>query len=351
MRLVVVAVVALLLGCDPPTGFPVLPQDAAPRQDVLVAHDAPADTESADAGVADGPLVAPALPEDLPAPLPAGAVAVELATYNTGLAPTLLGSAERLPLVIEAIKTLVADVVCLNEVWLSASSQEAFAAAVASAFPYAYWNEERSTPMGNGLLVLSKHPLYRGRAPILTAQDYPDKYLRKLLAVDVVTPTAYFHVMCTHLAADTTTSEAAKRQSQIEELNALATTEGYFAQPTFLLGDLNAGPDPVGDCTPTTTPACLAPDLESYALLLETWTDPNEDWQQCTWCRAIAEPLQLGPDVGPSVRIDHCLYANLAPATFTGRRLLFDQAINVVVGTRTVEHLSDHLGVGCGFGP
>ncbi|HEY3354046.1 MAG TPA: endonuclease/exonuclease/phosphatase family protein [Polyangia bacterium] len=329
------------------TGTPDAGGLDAAAGDTAAADDA---APAADAAPADGPRVSPTLAEDLPTPLPTGAPNVKVANFNAALIPTIKGAAQRLPLVVEAVKGLDADVLCMEEVWLSYTSQEQVAAQVATTFPYAWWQEERTAAAGNGVLILSKHPLYRGRDLTYTVQDFPATLRRKLLGVDVVTPDAHFHVMCTHIASTYDATGQTQRLAQIAELNTFATAQGYAAGPTFLLGDFNTGPDPIGTCE-AETPPCLAADLVSYNKLLETWTDPNADWNQCTWCREAALPMQVGTDNSADSRIDHCMYQAIAPATFKGRSLIFDAEINLTVGTSTIKHLSDHYGIRCEFGP
>lgn len=325
----------------------------ATQDDAGIAQDVGPDSAPAEDAGGDGAAFSPTLPEDLPDPLPSGTPDVTLATFNTGLAATLKGAVQRLPEIVDGIKQLDADVVCLQEVWTTFTSPEAFAAQVATEFPYAFWYERGTTPMGSGLLVLSKHPLYRGRA-LVYAQQEPGGYFDKaVVGVDVVTDDSYFHFMCTHTAAPTDATGPPLRMAQIDEMNAFAATNGYGSGALFALGDFNTGPDPTQSCTPTTTPACNEPDVTSYAKLLETYTDPNEDWDQCTWCRAIAMPFQLSASFGadPDQRIDHCLHQGLTAGHFKSRSLIFDEVVAIQVGSLTLEHFSDHLGVSCTFGP
>ncbi len=68
-----------------------------------------------------------------------GAGAVAFATYNAGLAVGFVDYAEkRLPLVGEGLAGLEADVVCLQEVWLS-EQIDALVAATKDTFPYAHY--------------------------------------------------------------------------------------------------------------------------------------------------------------------------------------------------------------------
>ncbi|HEY3351957.1 MAG TPA: endonuclease/exonuclease/phosphatase family protein [Polyangia bacterium] len=316
---------------------------AAP--DAAAPEAAPADA-ARDGG---GP---PVLPEDLPEPLPTGAPSAAFITYNVGLAPTVKGSAQRLPLIVDAVNAADADVLCLEEVWKVYTSQAAFAQAVAATFPYAFWSEDTTKAMGTGVLIVSKHPLFKGRALKYVAN--PETYFDNVvLGVDVVTPTSHFRVLCTHLAPGLDSVGVGDRSAQITELATWAQTQGYLDGPTVLLGDFNMGPDPIQACTPTTTPACTAPDVTSYDLVRQTFTDANEGWAQCTWCRDICNPLQVSSLFldEPDQRIDHCFVTNLGAATLQSRAVVFDAVQRIPFGSGTLEHLSDHLGVRCAFGP
>jgi endonuclease/exonuclease/phosphatase family metal-dependent hydrolase len=325
----------------------------APQDDAPAAADAGAEAAPTDGPTGDAPPTSPTLPEDLPDPLPTGVPNVTLATFNTGLAATLKGAPQRLPAVIDAVKAQGADVLCLQEVWVTFTTPKDFAAAVAAEFPHSYWYERGVTPMGAGLLILSKHPLYRGRAHVYDTQEPGGYFDKAVVGVDVVTDDAHFHLMCTHTAAPTDATGPPLRIAQIEEMNAFAATNGYGTGVLFALGDYNTGPDPTQTCTPTTTPACNEPDTTSYAKLLESYTDPNAGWGECTWCRAVAMPFQLSAayNADPDQRIDHCLYQGLQAANFKSRSLVFDATVSITVGSFTLEHLSDHLGVACTFGP
>ena len=125
----------------------------------------PADTAiPADAFIPPGPDGGTSLiPEDLPSPLPTGAADLTVVTYNAGLIAVVMGAAERLPLIQTAVKALPADVVCMQEIYTGFTKPHLFAAAMADTFPYSYWTWTGVAASGNGLMILSKHPLYRGR--------------------------------------------------------------------------------------------------------------------------------------------------------------------------------------------
>src|SRR5687767_11969495 len=104
--------------------------------------------------------------------------------------------------------------------------------ALADTYPYAWWTWDGITSYGNGVLIVSKHPLYRGRSLLYTNADPNGVVDRLLLGVDVVTPDAHFHVMCAHLTAFSNAGNIAVRQAQIDETKAFAMAEGYWDEPT-----------------------------------------------------------------------------------------------------------------------
>jgi endonuclease/exonuclease/phosphatase family metal-dependent hydrolase len=308
-----------------------------------------------DAAPADASLEA-MIPEDLPDPLPTGDPAVTVATVNTALPPTIKYAAEREPLIIDALKSLEADVVCIQELWDVLHNKDYgnvdFYRQIEDAWPYAYWSIIDTKGWGNGLLIVSKHPLYRGREIRYQAQPTGGNAVLDRIAIgaDVVTDDAHFHVICTHLHHEA--SEPEIRMDEIDELKAWSMTEGYYDGPTFLLGDFNTGPK----TSPSVCePDCTATDPDSYALLLEDWTDPNENWDQCTFCVAQANPMQLiAPDPNyPDQRIDHCFYRNLGTSEHVSSEIILDEQITIehdVEGT-VQTYYSDHLAVSCTFAP
>ena len=295
-----------------------------------------------------------ALPEVLPDPLPSGAPDVTLVTMNTALALTIRYAEQREPQIIDALKALDADVVCVQEVWDHFLGVAALRAELAAEWPYAFWSWQDSKVWGNGLLILSKHPLYRGRQFVYTMNDTNELIDRMVISADVVTDDSYFHLMCTHLHH--VANDISIRQDEIREINELAQAEGYWdtGERTFLLGDFNTGPSTSSSsCSP-----CNPFDITSYNDVLDDWTDPNAGWDQCTFCIDIAGPLAIlgGKDSEVDQRIDHC-FTKGPDINLLSRRILFDGAIELDVpgenpdGGLITATLSDHLAVECVFGP
>ncbi len=317
---------------DPPDAATdaVPPIDAAP----------PIDATPPDAGTA-------LIPEVLPDPLPTGDINVTLVTYNAGLIQLLKYGPERLPLLIEAVKGINADVVCMQEVWLEYTSHIEFAAAVVAEFPHSYWSWTGETSFGNGILILSKHPIYRGRE--LFFQGDGGAVDRIILGVDVVTPDEYFHFLCTHLEA----FESTIQQAEIDKIAQWIVDEGYDGEPTFMLGDFNTGP--FTGCAFGTCVDDGAPTPAEYFSLLDTWDDAATGFAaetQCTYCREFADPLQLITPLQSKQddRIDGCMYRDLG-ATYPGdvQVILGDLVSYEAAGETRMTQRSDHRGVECMF--
>jgi endonuclease/exonuclease/phosphatase family metal-dependent hydrolase len=326
--------------------------DDAGDDDDVVDVDAAANIDATPAVDATPPdATTPNLPETLPDPLPAGDPAVKLVTYNTAMLQTIKYVPQRLPLVTEALKVVDADVLCLQELWDEFTSPADMATRLSAEFPYAWWTWEGTATFGNGVLIVSKHPLYRGRVLTYSMNEDEGNLDRMAIAADVVTADSYFHVICGHTQAGSSTLQTTMRQSNITEMDQLVASEGWTGEPVFLLGDMNCGPQ-TGPCVKE---PCEPADTESYDLLLTTWTDPNQGSSDCTYCQEFARPLQLigGIDDDPDVRIDFCLYRDLGTSALQASSILFDDEVTYDIGggTNVTTTRSDHLGVYCEFAP
>ncbi len=315
----------------------------------------PIDAAPIDAAIDDSDAGNAALPETLPDPLPAGPVTATVAAYNLGLIQTIINAPERKPLQVEALAALDTDVLCINEAWLQYTSTREFAELLADAFPYAMWTHTHESNFGNDVVIVSKHPLYRGRE-LRYATNPEDTVDRMAVAATVVTDDAAFHVVCTHLTSANDPDFVAARQAQIAELETWMQAEGYTGEPTFLVGDLNCGPE-TAPC-----PTCsVQEDQATFELLLQSWSDPGAsvaitagDGRSCTYCWDAAEPMLLIPPTEDEVdvRIDHVLYRDLgAAAPVECDILLSDPVTYQAAGSTAQTQLSDHRGVRCRFGP
>jgi endonuclease/exonuclease/phosphatase family metal-dependent hydrolase len=305
------------------------------------------------------------IPEDLPSPLPSGPIDLTAVTFNTGLIAVVKGPEERMALQLPALKALDADVLCLQEVFTGYTNGPMMAAALADTYPYAYWSWTGQYVQRNGVLIVSKHPLYRGRELYYAMGNEGPSVDRIALGVTMVDSANAWHadVICTHMHAGLKAVDLPKKLSEATELNAWAATEGYTTGPTLLLGDFNAGPvppsadvcecDDLGDTDPLTCKKCDAGDLATWNKLGEVFTDPfPEDADFFTSGREQFLQLAVVPGLfpdEPTQRIDHCMFRDIAPAVFVTGNTVMDAPQSISVGGETLEYLSDHYGVMCSF--
>jgi len=312
--------------------------------DARSSYDAGFDAPAPDANLPDAQFTT--IPEELPDPLPTGDPDVHLVTFNTALALTIKYGEQREPVIIDAINGFDADVICLQEVWNHFSGKEAVADALRAQWPYIFFSYINTTTWGNGVMILSKHPLYRGRHLRFEHNDSSGVIDRIVIGADVVTDTSHFHVLCTHLALDIDI-----RNDEIAELKTWAQAEGYYDAPTFLLGDFNTGPK----TSPSICDPCNPVDTTGYDAVREDFTDPNEGWDQCTLCRAISNPMQvIEPDPNNAdKRIDHCFFRGIGTSTMQASSIVLDQEISLDTPSDGVvqTHYSDHVGLSCTFAP
>jgi endonuclease/exonuclease/phosphatase family metal-dependent hydrolase len=357
-RMGILSVVSVLVACG---------GGGSDRPDARPVFDArPADANNTDASIAP-------LPEDLPDPLPSGDISAEFVSYNAGLLQVVKGAAERLPLIITGLKALDADLICMQEIWPVYTSGPDLAAALADTYPYSYWTWEGQYGLKNGLLIVSKHPLYRGRTLYYAEGNGGPTLDRMALGVTVVNETEDWHanVVCTHMHAglgDTDDPDRAIRLAEADELRAWAATENLDDGPSILLGDFNSGPVPPSqtgicecsdagelDASPSCIESCDEPDIATRANLQQTWTDcwaVDEDF----FTSGRDQFLQLAVVPGlfpnePTQRIDHCMYKDIGGAAFvpgsSGTVMTEDPALEV--DGETLNYLSDHYGIRCAF--
>ncbi|HTM19853.1 MAG TPA: endonuclease/exonuclease/phosphatase family protein [Kofleriaceae bacterium] len=334
------------------------------RPDARPSSDArPPDADTTDAATA-------VLPEDLPSPLPSGDISGSFVSFNAGLIQVVKGGAERLPLQVTALKALDADLICMEEIWPVYTNGPEMAAALADTYPYSFWTWDGEFSLRNGLLIVSRHPLYRGRVMRYAMGNDGPTIDRMALGVTVVDDAGGWHanVVCTHMHAGLPDADKAIRLSEAQELQTWAASENLTDGPSILLGDFNSGPVPPSwqgicecstegelDAGPQICDDCVAADTATRAELQNTWTDCwAEDADFFTSSRdqflQLAVIPGLFPDE-PTQRIDHCMYKDLGGAAFvpgsSGTVLTEDPALDV--DGETLNYLSDHYGIRCTF--
>ncbi|MCA9673747.1 MAG: endonuclease/exonuclease/phosphatase family protein [Kofleriaceae bacterium] len=302
------------------------------------------------------------VPDDLPSPLPSGPVTAKTMTFNLGLIQTVRGAPQRLPHIVDAVKGSGVDIVCFEEVYTQYTSPPALAAMLADTYPYAAWDWTTVNTVSNGLLVVSKVPLYRQRFHRFTQNDNAGIVDRAVLGVIAVDDAWHLSVLCTHLQAGLDPSNTAIRRSQLAELDAFAEDEGFNDDAAVLLGDFNCGPDP--DPTDDECPGqaacpatCTPVDTETIDAVSQTygWTEwaTALGFDECTYCKAEADALALLPlfVCEGSQRIDHCFTRNLGAAAVTAVDRVLDAPVAIDIGNgMTSTTLSDHYPVECDLG-
>lgn len=276
---------------------------------------------------------------------------LSLTTFNTGLAIVVRGAAQRLGAVPSALAALRSDALCLQELFAPTTSPDEMAEQLAVAYPYSVVPGAAATPSTSGLLIASRLPLEDASEYVFEQADPTGLTDRLVLGAQLDFQGRSVRVLCTHLVSGLDVAGTAARQAQVRELVRWADDQGYLGGDSVLLGDFNAGPDPIGDCTPSSEPACLEPDLTTYDLLLDAFDDPFADATLCTQCRDVFLPLQILSlfDDEPDQRIDHCLVASASGLAFRTGGVVLDQDPGIAAGSTPLRTLSDHLGVTCSF--
>jgi endonuclease/exonuclease/phosphatase family metal-dependent hydrolase len=296
--------------------------------------------------------------------LPAGDVDAEVVTFNVGLIQTVKGSEARIPHIVAAVEASGADIVCFQEVYTQYTTPQEIATELEDVYPYAVWDDFTMASVGNGLLIVSKVPLYLPHFRRFEMNDPNEVVDRAVLGATAISGTDWhLHVLCTHLQAGLDATNTAVRRSQLAEIGEFAEEWGYDTGPSVLLGDFNAGPDPdptdlecpdQGGCPATCTPV----DTETIASVESTygWTDRSDEqaFTLCTYCKAEADALAFLPlfPCEGSQRIDHCFVRGLGNSDVQAMDRVMDDPVSIDIGGGdTAMTLSDHYAVQCSLGP
>jgi endonuclease/exonuclease/phosphatase family metal-dependent hydrolase len=299
--------------------------------------------------------------------LPTGPVDAKVMTFNVGLIQIVKGASQRIPPIVAAVKASDADIVCFEEVYTQYTNPEAFAAMLADVYPYAVWGDQNANNLSNGLLIVSKVPLYAPHYLTYPTNDGNQFVDRAVLSATAIAEDWALHVLCTHLQPGLDTPNTTIRRGQLEDLADFTEQHGYSDGPAVLLGDFNSGPEanpnePTEECTNTTQcpDGCYLPDAMSIAMM-ETdygWTDRSDEhgFSSCTWCKVEAEQLAVFLDQFPcdgSQRIDYCFVRGLtggSDVTAIARTMEQDPDVDIGNGERA-HTLSDHYAVECTIAP
>jgi endonuclease/exonuclease/phosphatase family metal-dependent hydrolase len=153
---------------------------------------------------------------------------------------------DRQPIIEANLRTIDADIVCLQEAWDDETTSQPAELADALGMTFVY---ERAFVMNgawSGNAVLSRWPIVRHTAVELPMQgggaaDTDDGERRVVLFAEVDGSRGRFQVFCTHLSWRADWSGV--RQAQVAEVCRLVRAYSPRRFPAIVCGDLNAPPD------------------------------------------------------------------------------------------------------------
>ncbi|HYD10719.1 MAG TPA: endonuclease/exonuclease/phosphatase family protein, partial [Acidimicrobiales bacterium] len=146
----------------------------------------------------------------------------------------------RAPAILETLRRVDADVVCLQEVW--GEGGETFAARLGDALGmhHAYSSRLEIDGVDFGNAVLSRWPITATEWWPLPAPVELDEH-RTVLVADVDGPRGPLQVWCTHL--NWRFDHSAIRQEQVRFIASKVADRRPRSYPPILCGDMNAAPD------------------------------------------------------------------------------------------------------------
>jgi len=204
----------------------------------------------------------------------------------------------RQPAILETLRRVDADVICLQEVWETRDGKSQ-PRALADALGYQFTAvaglglDMAEESFGNA--ILSRWPITDGDAQGLPAPEGLEE-LRSVVRADVEGPRGPFQVFCTHL--NWRLDQSHVRQMQVGALcDFVMATAGERTYPPILCGDFNAEPE--ADEIRCLTGYASAP--VQKLVFLDAWRVAG-DGPGCTWSRRNAF---TAADPEPDRRIDY----------------------------------------------
>ena len=246
----------------------------------------------------------------------------------------------RQPAILETLRQVDADIVCLQEVYETrdGESQAAgFADALGFHHAYAAGLGLELAPESLGNAILSRWPILSTEVRSLPAPSDMNE-LRVVLRAEIAGPRGPFEVFCTHL--NYRLDESHVRQMQLRAICEFIAESGRIvgterAYPPSLCGDLNA--DPRSDeIRMLTGLAAVAVDRQVF---VDSWAAAGDGGEGNTWSR---ENPYTALDADPrDARIDHVLVG------FPTEHAAGEPVACRVVGDQPAlgVHPSDHYGV------
>lgn len=149
----------------------------------------------------------------------------------------------RLPLIIEELRHIDADVIALQEVWHDGTTSSAHLAAEALGYEVAYAGD--IDMLGDGIrfgnAILSRWPITAAADVLLPDEGKPEG--RLVVRADIDGPRGPLQVFCTHL--NWRLDQSHVRQAQVRALAQLVADAGPRSVPPIICGDFNAEPHSV----------------------------------------------------------------------------------------------------------
>lgn len=239
---------------------------------------------------------------------------------------------ERLPLIIDQLRRVDADVVALQEVWAEGDDRSSRRIADALGHHEVFAGRLEMEPgvlFGNA--VLSRWPITHHEWVPLPAGDAFDER-RIVLRADIDGSRGAFQVFTTHL--NWRFDHSAIRQEQVRVVAEMVAASRPRTYPAIVCGDFNAEPNSteIGMLTGLTTPA--APGL----VLVDAWRASHPDVPGYSWDNRnpfVAEQLEYDR------RIDY-VFVGWPKASGAGHVVGAE-----LIGTEPADGLwpSDHFGV------
>jgi endonuclease/exonuclease/phosphatase family metal-dependent hydrolase len=240
----------------------------------------------------------------------------------------------RQPAIIETLRRLDADVICLQEVWVETTTGESSAATIAAALGYehvAVASRIDLDGVGFGNAVVSRWPIGHESTLPLPSPPELDEF-RVLLRADVEGPRGPVQVYTTHLHWRFDHSHI--RQEQVRAICQCIHDAPDRTYPAVLCGDFNADPESDEIRMVTGRAAVAAPPLVFHdAWLLGGRGEPGLSWSNDNPYAVL--------DLEPARRIDY-VFTGFPKAGGAGNCVHAE-----LVGTEPIDGVvpSDHYGV------
>ncbi len=194
----------------------------------------------------------------------------------------------RLPAIVETLRRLDADIICLQEVWLERDTGATSAALVAEALGWnpaniAVGNRADLDGVGFANAVISRWPIVSSEwRPLFSPPEYEE--YRTVVRADVDGPRGPLQVFTTHLHWRLDHSHI--RQEQVREIARFVKESPHRSYPAVLTGDFNA--DPASDEVRMITGRAAVPEppivffdawevagATATAPIADTWSNTN----------------------------------------------------------------------------